>query len=92
MAMGKPVVATRSIGTTDYLRDNENALLAEPGDAGGLAAAVNRLLANPDLAARLAARALEQCQRDWTPDARARRMLAAIGELWRTPDGEPPTS
>ncbi|HRX06595.1 MAG TPA: glycosyltransferase, partial [Kiritimatiellia bacterium] len=81
-----------SIGTTDYLRDNENALLVEPGDAAGLAAAVNRLLADPDLAARLAARALEQCQREWTPDARARRQLEAIGELWRTGGGRPPTS
>jgi len=92
MHAGKPVVATRSIGTTDYLRDNENALLAAPGDAAGLAAAVNRLLADPDLAARLAARALEQCQREWTPDARARRQLEAIGELWRTGGGRPPTS
>ncbi len=92
MAMGKPVVATRSIGTTDYLRDNENALLVEPGDAAGLAAAVNRLLTNPDLAARLAARALEQCQSDWTPDARARRKLDAIGELWHAGGARPPTS
>lgn len=82
IAMGKPVVATRSIGTTDYLRDNDNALLVEPGDAAALATAVSRLLADPVLAARLAARALEQCQSDWTPNAHARRKLQAIAELY----------
>ena len=82
MAMGKPVVATRSIGTTDYLRDNENALLVDPTNPQALAAAVNRLLADSALAARLAARALEESQSDWTPDAHAHHKLQAIAELY----------
>jgi glycosyltransferase involved in cell wall biosynthesis len=82
MAMGKPVVATRSIGTTDYLSDNENALLVEPTNPQALAAAVNRLLADSALAARLAAQALKECQSDWTPDAHARHKLQAIAELY----------
>lgn len=82
MAMGKPVVATRSIGTTDYLRDNENALLVEPANPQALAAAVNRLLADPALAACLANRALEQCQIEWTPNTHAAHKLAAIRALW----------
>lgn len=81
MAMGKPVVATRSIGTTDYLRDNENALLVEPGDAAALAVAVNRTLRDPALAAQLGNQALADCQTRWTPDAHAQAKLAAIESL-----------
>jgi glycosyltransferase involved in cell wall biosynthesis len=83
MAMGKPVVATRCIGTMDYIRDGENGLLVEPGDAAGLADAVNRLLRDPALAARLAAAALADCRTEWTPDRHAGRKLEAIDELRR---------
>jgi glycosyltransferase involved in cell wall biosynthesis len=55
-ACGVPVVASRSGGVTDFLTDGENALLVPPGDAGALAGALERVLSNPDLAARLAAR------------------------------------
>ena len=47
MALGKPVVATRVVGTADYVRDGENGLLVEPGDAAALAQAIERELAKP---------------------------------------------
>ena len=81
MAMGKPVVATRSIGTTDYIRDGENGLLVDPGDAAGLAEAVNRLLMDSGLAARLGNQALADCQSRWTPEVHAQAKLAAIQSL-----------
>ncbi len=82
IAMGKPVVATRSIGTVDYIRDGENGVLVEPGDAAALADAVERLLRDPALARRLATNALDECLSSWLPDHHAQRMLTAIGELW----------
>lgn len=82
MAMGKPVVATRSIGTTDYLRDNDNALLIAPTQPQALADAVNRLLADPALARRLAEKALEDVRTFWMPDHHARHKLQAIAELY----------
>lgn len=81
MALGKPVVATRAVGTTDYVRDGVNGLLVEPGDAGALAEAIERLLRNPDLARRLAAVALEDCRTRWMPDVHAQAKLAAIRAL-----------
>lgn len=81
MAMGKPVVATRSIGTVDYLRDGENALLVEPGDAMALAAAVNRLLKDPSLSKCLAEAALADCRGPLNAGAHADRILEAIREL-----------
>ena len=82
MALGKPVVATRAVGTVDYVRDGENGLLVEPGDAGALADAIQRLLRNPDLARSLAATALEDCRTRWLPDIHAQAKIAAIRELW----------
>ena len=53
MAVGRPVVATGRGGSGEYLRDGENCLLYEAGDAGALAGAVRRLARDPDLRARL---------------------------------------
>jgi UDP:flavonoid glycosyltransferase YjiC (YdhE family) len=55
LALGKPVVATRSVGVVDYVTDGENGLLVEAGDTAGLRAALERLLADDDLRARLSA-------------------------------------
>ena len=82
MALGKPVVATRAPGTIDYLRDGENGLLVEPGDAPGLADAINRLLQDPALAARISSHALHDCLCELRPDHHAAKKLEAIRELW----------
>ena len=82
MAMGKPVVATRVAGTLDYLRDGENGLLVEPGDAPALAQAVNRLLGDPALAARLAENAWTDCQTHLDPETHAKRKIQEITALW----------
>lgn len=55
MACGLPAVSTDLVGIPDLVRDGETGLLAPPGDAEALAAALARLAADPDLAARLAA-------------------------------------
>jgi glycosyltransferase involved in cell wall biosynthesis len=52
---GRPVVATRAGGVPDLVRDGENGFLLERGDAPGLAAALVRVLGDPEEARRLAA-------------------------------------
>ena len=59
MAVGTPVVATGTGGSAEYLRDAENCLLVEPGDADAVAAAVRRLAGDPELRERLRAGGLE---------------------------------
>jgi glycogen(starch) synthase len=54
MAVGRPVVATGTGGSAEYLRDGENCLLFEPRDsAEALAGAVRRLASDPRLRERL---------------------------------------
>jgi glycosyltransferase involved in cell wall biosynthesis len=53
MEAGRPVVASRIGGLADVVRDEETGLLVEPGDAGALAAAMARLLADEPLRRRL---------------------------------------
>jgi glycosyltransferase involved in cell wall biosynthesis len=53
MAVGRPVIATGTGGSAEYLRDGVNALLVAPGDAAALRAAVERLREDPGLRARL---------------------------------------
>jgi len=55
MLAGKPVIATRAGGAAELIRDGETGLLVAPADAGALAAALRRLLADPAHAARMAA-------------------------------------
>ena len=58
MAAGRPVVATGTGGSAEYLRDAVNCLLSPPGDAVALAAAVSRLASDAELRAGLVAEGL----------------------------------
>jgi len=57
MSMAKPVVASRSFGIIDYLRDEGNCLTYECGDAEELKKKVTRLLNDPELGRRLGSEA-----------------------------------
>lgn len=79
-ACGRPVVGSRIGGIPCFVRDGDNGLLAEPGDAGSLAAAIERLLGDPALAASLGERGRQrvQCEHAW-PSV-ASRCLRAFTE------------
>ncbi len=53
MSVGRPVVATGTGGSAEYLADGVNALVVAPGDPAALAAAVRRLAGDDALRARL---------------------------------------
>ena len=56
MLAGMPVVSTRIAGIPEMITDGESGFLVSPKDAPALAAAIERLLADPLLANRLGAR------------------------------------
>lgn len=58
LAVGTPVIATRTGGVAEVVTDGENGLLVEPGDAVAFAAAVRRYLGDDELRARLQAAAV----------------------------------
>ena len=57
LAVGTPVIATRTGGVAEVVRDGENGLLVEPGDPAAFAAAVRRFLADDGLRQALRAAA-----------------------------------
>ena len=59
LAVGTPVIATRTGGVAEVVRDGENGLLVEPGDLAGLTAAIERFFGDEELAAK-PARALQR--------------------------------
>lgn len=68
MAVGRPVVATGTGGSGEYLSDGENCLIySPPEDPEALARAVERLAADPELRARLRA-AGSKCARALTEE------------------------
>jgi glycosyltransferase involved in cell wall biosynthesis len=60
MACGIPIVASRTGGVPEILQDGIQGLLVPPGDEAALAAALRRLLQDPDLRSRLGAAGRER--------------------------------
>jgi len=59
MAMGKAVIITRTPTTESYVTDGVNGLLVPPRNSAALRAAIQRIVADPDLAATLGRNARE---------------------------------
>jgi glycosyltransferase involved in cell wall biosynthesis len=55
MALGLPVISTAIAAIPEIVEDGVSGLLVPPGDPAALVAAVERLIADPDLGARLGA-------------------------------------
>lgn len=60
MAAGLPIAATSAPGISALLRHRENALLAPVGDAAGIAAALEAIATQPELAGSLTALAAQE--------------------------------
>jgi len=78
MHCARPIVATAVNGVTEVIVDGETGLCVPPHDPTALAAAINRLARDPQLAGRLAANA----QRKATDLMDGRQMVLAIEELY----------
>jgi glycosyltransferase involved in cell wall biosynthesis len=78
MALERPIVASRLGQIGEVLEDGVNARLVAPGDAAELAAALDELRADPELASGLARRAREDAESRHGWSDRAEAILAAL--------------
>jgi glycosyltransferase involved in cell wall biosynthesis len=81
MAAGIPVVSSAIGGTDELIEDGRSGLLVPPGEAEALAAALRRLLGDPELGRQLAARARERVEEDLTRERMAARVTGVYREL-----------
>jgi glycosyltransferase involved in cell wall biosynthesis len=82
LAVGTPVIATRTGGVAEVLEDGGNGLVVEPGDVDALAVAIERFFSDPELAARLRANAapsVADYSRDRVYSRLERILVAAAG-------------
>jgi glycosyltransferase involved in cell wall biosynthesis len=80
MAAGRPIVASDLPSIREVLHHEVDALLVPPGDPAALAAAIERLITDPALSARLAAAALAAAPA-YSWDRRAERLEALLNEM-----------
>ncbi len=80
MAAGLPVIATDVGGAREVLGDNQWGLLVPPKDAGTIAAAAEKLLANQQTCAAMAATGAERVRSHYSVAALARQ----LSEIYRT--------
>jgi glycosyltransferase involved in cell wall biosynthesis len=76
---GLPLVSTHAAAIGEFIDDGVNGLLVAPAAPDELAVALARLVANPDLRARLAAQAAETLRVRFSFDAGVDWIAAALG-------------
>ena len=92
MSCGLPVVASRLSGIPELVDDEMSGLLVTPGDSIDLAAAIRRLVEDPDLRASMGMAARARIERDFDLTTNARAILDRIdgaGATRRAPIQQP---
>lgn len=86
MACGRPVVTTANGGAAELVEAGRDALVAPSGDVKALAAAIDRLAADPALRESIGARARAAAVARFAPD----RMAADLARVFETVRPRPP--
>jgi glycosyltransferase involved in cell wall biosynthesis len=81
MAHGRPVVATPVGGTPELVADGETGVLVPPRDPAALAAALRRLLGDPELRRRMGEAGYRRAAERFSAEATTRRMLEIYDEV-----------
>jgi glycosyltransferase involved in cell wall biosynthesis len=84
LAAGRPVVASAVGGLLDHVEDGVNGLLVPPGDVAALRAAIERLLGDAKLRAKLGAAAHARARERLAPEAAAAATVRAYDDALAT--------
>ena len=79
MSQALPVVSTRLSGIPELVIHEKTGLLAEPSNAQDLAAQLERLIREPQLAARLTQQAFDFVKGEFSQEVNLDRLLAYFG-------------
>ena len=85
MAIGQAIVATRAGGIPEVVAHDQTGVLVPPRDADALAAAIVRLLGDPDRRAQLGAAGHERARTSFSVERMVQATLDAYGRLGDTP-------
>lgn len=81
MALGKPVITTRVLGSEDYIDDGVDGLLVAPGDHQDLRAAIDKVLSNPALEQAMGHNAVATVLKRHTLDTYVTTLLGLAEQL-----------
>jgi glycosyltransferase involved in cell wall biosynthesis len=84
MAAGVPVVAARVGGVPDLIEEGETGLFCDPHDAASMASEVEKILADPAAAAKMARQAKTRARERFHPRVVAQRHLEIYREVLAT--------
>jgi glycosyltransferase involved in cell wall biosynthesis len=87
MAAGMPVVSSAIPGTDELVDDGETGLLVQGGDSDALADALRRIVAEPELRARLGAAARRRAEAEHSAVSTTGRVAAVYDEVLREHGG-----
>ncbi len=82
MALGKAVIATRTIGTVDYIKNNHNGILVEPNNILELKEAISLLIRDSDYRNILTRNALKSINELHTYDIYIKNILELARDCW----------
>jgi GT2 family glycosyltransferase len=89
LACGTPLVTTDNGGSREYALDGETALVVPPRDAPAMAAAIRRVLEDPELAGKLSANGLDLVSREFDWEARTDELAEVLDGLVARPSAPP---
>jgi glycosyltransferase involved in cell wall biosynthesis len=85
MSAGKALVATRTVGTVDYIEDGQTGILVAPYDTQDMRSAITYLLAHPEEAKAMGQKARQRYEEMYTFTAFAERTYDVLQKV-ATPD------
>jgi glycosyltransferase involved in cell wall biosynthesis len=81
MSFGLPLVATTCGGFPELVTDGKNGILAEPGDADGIAAGLKRLAADADLRETMGAAGRKLVLGEFAPEKKAAELETYLNRI-----------